>query len=99
MCSLLCSSDVIAAVSIISYDNEPSLFSIVFGEGITNDAVSIIMFNAVMKYTHRKDSSLTLTTPFTILAEFGILGLDSLLIGIVFALMSAYILKKFRAFS
>lgn len=99
MCSLLCSSDVIAAVSIISYENEPSLFSIVFGEGITNDAVSIIMFNAVMKYTHRKDTSLTFSTPFTILAEFAILGLDSLLIGIVFGLMSSYILKVFRAFS
>ena len=48
MCSLLCSSDVIAAVSLISYEQEPDLFSIVFGEGITNDAVSIILFNTVM---------------------------------------------------
>ena len=51
MCSLLCSSDVIAAVSLISYDKQPRLFSIVFGEGIINDAVSIILFNTVMKYT------------------------------------------------
>jgi NhaP-type Na+/H+ or K+/H+ antiporter len=51
MCSLLCSSDVIAAISLISYEQEPTLFSIVFGEGILNDAVSIILFNTVMKYT------------------------------------------------
>jgi sodium/hydrogen exchanger-like protein 6/7/sodium/hydrogen exchanger 8 len=51
MCSLLCSSDVIAAISLISFDKQPKLFSIVFGEGIINDAVSIILFNTVMKYT------------------------------------------------
>jgi len=51
MCSLLCSSDVIAAVSLISYENEPNLFAIVFGEGITNDAVSIILFNTVLRFT------------------------------------------------
>ena len=47
MCSLLCSSDVVAAISLISYDEQPKLFSIVFGEGIINDAVSIILFNTV----------------------------------------------------
>ena len=51
MCSLLCSSDVVAAISLISYDKQPRLFSIVFGEGIINDAVSIILFNTVMKFT------------------------------------------------
>ena len=44
MCSLLCSSDVIAAVSILKYEEYPKLYSLVFGEGITNDAVSIILF-------------------------------------------------------
>lgn len=51
MCSLLSSSDVVAAVSLISYEKEPNLYSIVFGEGITNDAVSIILFNTVKRYT------------------------------------------------
>lgn len=45
--SLLCSSDVIAAISIIKYDEQPKLFSLVFGEGIVNDAVAIILFNTV----------------------------------------------------
>lgn len=95
----MASSDVIAAVSIVSFENEPSLFSIVFGEGITNDAVAIIMFNAVMKYTHKKDAKFGWGTPFTIMGEFTILALDSLLIGIVFGLLSSYILKVFRSFS
>ncbi len=47
MCSLLCSSDVIAAVSLLDPKSQPKLFSLVFGEGIINDAVSIILFNTV----------------------------------------------------
>jgi NhaP-type Na+/H+ or K+/H+ antiporter len=50
MCSLLCSSDVIAAVSMISAKDKPKLFSTVFGEGIMNDAVCIILFNVVVSF-------------------------------------------------
>lgn len=47
ICSLLCSSDVIAAISMISYNDQPKLFSIVYGEGVFNDIVSIILFRTV----------------------------------------------------
>lgn len=53
MCSLLCSTDVIAAISLINPDKQPKLFSLVFGEGITNDAVSIILFNTVVNFSKR----------------------------------------------
>lgn len=98
MCSLLCSSDVIAAISLISYEKQPKLFSIVFGEGIMNDAVSIILFNTVMKYT-AVNSHLTASTPVDILSNFIGLGFNSLFIGIIFGLVSSYTLKTFRTFS
>ena len=47
VCALLCSSDVIAAISMINYSDQPKLFSIVYGEGVFNDIVSIILFNTV----------------------------------------------------
>ena len=50
MCSLLCATDVIAAVSMLNPKNQPKLFSMVFGEGIINDAVCIILFNTVNKF-------------------------------------------------
>ena len=50
-CSLMCSSDVVAAVSLVSYEEDPDLYSVVFGEGITNDAVSIILFTTVYRFT------------------------------------------------
>jgi len=98
MCSLLCASDVVAAVSLVSFEKEPSLYSIVFGEGITNDAVSIILFNTVMRYT-TKNSKISAGTPFIIMYKFICLALYSFSIGIVFALMSAILLKKYRSFT
>ena len=69
MCSLLCSSDVIAAVSLISYEAEPNLYAIVFGEGITNDAVSIILFNTVLRFTEAKDTKIDSMTPLVIIKD------------------------------
>ena len=98
MCSLLCSSDVIAAVSLISYDQEPDLFSIIFGEGITNDAVSIILFKTVLQYT-QANSQITWKTPASICYNFISLGFYSIMIGVVFGLLSSYILKNHRTLS
>ena len=50
MCSLMCSSDVVAAVSIVKYEQQPKLFSVIFGEGVTNDAVGIILFGTVVTF-------------------------------------------------
>lgn len=51
VCALLCSSDVVAAVSIVSYEEQPKLYSCIFGEGVFNDIVSIILFNTVNNFT------------------------------------------------
>ena len=40
----ICATDSVAALTLIPSDIYPKLFSVVFGEGIVNDAVSIIMF-------------------------------------------------------
>lgn len=47
--STMCASDAIAAITLISSDKYPKLFSIVFGEGLINDAVAIILFHSVAK--------------------------------------------------
>jgi sodium/hydrogen exchanger-like protein 6/7/sodium/hydrogen exchanger 8 len=64
--SLLCSSDVIAAISIIKYDEQPKLYSLIFGEGIVNDAVAIILFNTVSGFVDG-ETKFTATTPFKII--------------------------------
>lgn len=98
MCSLLCSSDVVAAISLISYDKQPRLFSIVFGEGIINDAVSIILFNTVMKFT-AGNKKIDSSTPGIIVQDFVSLGFNSLFVGVIIGLICSYLFAKVRAFS
>jgi NhaP-type Na+/H+ or K+/H+ antiporter len=47
ICSIFCSSDIIAAVTIIKFEDQPKLFSVILGEGLFNDAVAIILFQTM----------------------------------------------------
>lgn len=91
--SLLCSSDVIAAISIIKYEEQPKLFSLVFGEGIVNDAVAIILFNTV---SGAIQSGVNIMTPLQIIGSFLALGFGSVGIGIAYGLFASFLLKKLR---
>lgn len=81
LCSLMCSSDVVAAVSLIDFQKQPKLFSMVFGEGITNDAVSIILFNTVFKYTGSSEK-FTAQTVLKVIFEFTKLTISSVGCGV-----------------
>ena len=94
MCALLCSTDVIAAISMVNYSEQPKLFSLLFGEGVVNDAVTIVIFNSVLKL---KDEEVNASTGFRIVSDFFLLSFLSLTIGMIFGAISAIILKYFRA--
>jgi NhaP-type Na+/H+ or K+/H+ antiporter len=47
--SVLASSDAVAVLTIVKEDESPQLFSILFGEGIVNDAIAIILFKSVQQ--------------------------------------------------
>ena len=96
MCSLLCSTDVIAAVSLIKPDKQPKLFSLVFGEGITNDAVSIILFNTVINFS-KSNESFSAGSTLEITTEFITLGFRSIGVGVLFAVAATLLLKNVRA--
>jgi len=49
LASVLCATDTVAALTIVKEKNYPTLNSILFGEGVVNDAVSILLFRAVEK--------------------------------------------------
>ena len=93
--SLMCSSDVVAAVSLIDYRKQAKLFSICFGEGITNDAVSIILFNAVFKYTAPSEH-FTANTAIKISIEFTKLTVSSVFIAMIWSFFCSLLLKHLR---
>ena len=49
LASVLFATDTVAALTIVKEKNYPTLNSILFGEGVVNDAVSILLFRAVEK--------------------------------------------------
>lgn len=87
---LLCSSDVVAAVSIVDYEQQPKLYSCVFGEGVANDIVAIILYNTVKSLL---TSQINGATPFIILGEFVMLGVISLSIGLIFGYVTSFAFK------
>jgi len=72
------------------------LFSLIFGEGIVNDAVAIILFHTVAAFLSDSSNTFTATTPFKIIGEFLVLGSVSILIGFIMGLISSYTLKRMR---
>jgi len=95
MCSLLCSTDVVAAISIVKYKEQPKLFSMIFGEGIINDAVCIILFNTVILFTS-PEYEISYWTPLEISFSFVYLALMSLVVGTILGLLSSLMFKQFR---
>jgi len=47
LATILCATDSVAALTIVKEKNYPTLNSILFGEGVVNDAVSILLYRAV----------------------------------------------------
>jgi NhaP-type Na+/H+ or K+/H+ antiporter len=49
MAATLIATDTIAPLTLIDDEAYPTLFSIIFGEGISNDAVALILMTTVLK--------------------------------------------------
>lgn len=75
----------------LNQDETPLLYSLVFGEGVVNDATSVVLFNAIQSF------DLVNTSPRILLEFIGsflYLFLASTMLGVIVGLVSAYIIKK-----
>ena len=45
---ILISTDTLAPLALIDCEKYPDLLSVVFGEGVTNDAIGLIAFNTIL---------------------------------------------------
>ncbi|KAH9730216.1 Sodium/hydrogen exchanger [Citrus sinensis] len=88
--AILSATDTVCTLQVLNQEDTPLLYSLVFGEGVVNDATSIVLFNAIQKFSVH-------VTPDTVMQFTGsFLYLFSLstLLGIAVGLMSAYIIRE-----
>ncbi|KAI7845128.1 hypothetical protein COHA_001333 [Chlorella ohadii] len=87
--SILGATDSVAALQVISQDRFPLLYSVVFGEGVLNDATSI-------KFGLDSSEDLTFGLICIMLLDFLYLFLASAVLGMMFGLVTAYCLRHFH---
>lgn len=97
MACVLASTDTVAALTLVKPEKYPKLNAILFGEGVVNDAVSILLFNTVKTTLVGEDISGKIV--LQIAGNFIYLSFVSIFLGVSFALVLAFSFKKFHTFS
>lgn len=88
--AILSATDSVCTLQVLSQDETPFLYSIVFGEGVVNDATSIVLFNSVQSLDSDKIDA---SAAVKLLGTFLYLFFTSTFLGIVTGLLSAFIIK------
>ena len=95
--SVIASTDTVAALTFINDDDHPKLFSILFGEGVLNDAVCIVLYRIIKNFSF-DNSAFTLWSVLSIINSFMILFIISTLLGVSGGMLCSLILKKLKKF-
>lgn len=93
--SVIAATDTVAALTFIKEENEPKLFAILFGEGVINDAVCIVLYGIIRDFTN-SNQEFTSKTPFKMLGSFFNMIVYSLMVGAAVGCLSSVFLKKLK---
>ncbi|KAA8536900.1 hypothetical protein F0562_029378 [Nyssa sinensis] len=88
--AILSATDSVCTLQVLNQEETPFLYSVVFGEGVVNDATSIVLFNAVQSIDF---SNIDTWTALKLLGTFLYLFFTSTILGIAMGLLSAYGIK------
>ncbi|KAF4395784.1 hypothetical protein F8388_018058 [Cannabis sativa] len=88
--AILSATDSVCTLQVLSQDQTPFLYSTVFGEGVVNDATSIVLFYSVQDLDF---SNIDAGTVLKLLGTFLYLFFTSTALGVSAGLVSAYIIK------
>lgn len=89
--AIFSATDSVCTLQVLNQDETPLLYSLVFGEGVVNDATSVVLFNAIQRFG---TSHISTGIAFKLAGSFLSLFITSTLLGVLFGLLSAYIIKK-----
>ncbi|XP_078446633.1 sodium/hydrogen exchanger 1-like isoform X1 [Wolffia australiana] len=89
--AIFSATDSVCTLQVLNQDETPLLYSLVFGEGVVNDATSIVLFNSVQKLDLESFGALS---ALQLLWTFLYLFITSTALGVATGLFSAFIMKK-----
>lgn len=84
------STDTVCTLQVLHQDETPLLYSLVFGEGVVNDATTVVLFNTIQKLDVSRIDGRTI---LPVVGDFFYLFLTSTALGVVAGLVTAYVLK------
>ncbi|CAL5043047.1 unnamed protein product [Urochloa decumbens] len=88
--AIFSSTDTVCTLQVINQDETPRLYSLVFGEGVVNDATAVVLFNAIKNLNI---SQLKGGAVLKVISDFLYLFATSTILGISIGLSTAYVLK------
>ncbi|MQL74133.1 hypothetical protein Taro_006488 [Colocasia esculenta] len=88
--AIFSATDSVCTLQVLNQDETPLLYSLVFGEGVVNDATSVVLFKAIQSFD-LVHMDTTIAPRFV--GNFLYLFLTSTLLGLIVGLVSAYIIK------
>ncbi|BAF28734.1 sodium/hydrogen exchanger 1-like [Oryza sativa Japonica Group] len=89
--AIFSATDSVCTLQVLNQDETPFLYSLVFGEGVVNDATSVVLFNAMQNFDLANFSSVKF---LQFIGNFLYLFATSTFLGVAAGLLSAYIIKK-----
>ncbi|KAL3508040.1 hypothetical protein ACH5RR_033422 [Cinchona calisaya] len=89
--AIFSATDSVCTLQVLNQDETPLLYSLVFGEGVVNDATSVVLFNAVQNFDL---SHVNTSVALKLIGNFLYLFISSTVLGVVAGLLSAFIIKK-----
>ncbi|KAE8698220.1 Sodium/hydrogen exchanger 2 [Hibiscus syriacus] len=89
--AIFSATDSVCTLQVLNQDDTPLLYSLVFGEGVVNDATAVVLFKAIQGFDLPNVNS---TIALQFVGNFLYLFISSTLLGVLAGLLSAYIIKK-----
>ena len=96
--AVISATDAVAALTFIHEDTEPKLFSILFGEGVVNDAVCIVIYKILTDF-QRGGGQFTFSSVLSMFGTFCSLFGWSFVIGLGMGIIGSLILKSLKKYS
>jgi len=93
--ALISATDPVSTLAVFQMKRvDPQLFYLVFGESVMNDAVGLVLFDALSKFVgHEQSIGKDTIAAVGFFIDFGYIFVGSLVLGVVSGAMVAYILK------